>query len=97
MHRERNTPQIAVIRRLSRAGILVGTVDSAQLPALYAATSPQAQGGRLYGPTGPGHLGGGPGEQSLYHPLKDLRDAGRIWQVSEELAGVSFAAMATMP
>ena len=96
MGRERNTPQIAVIRRLSRAGILVGTVDSAQLPALMAATSPQARGGALYGPGGPGHLGGGPVEHALFRPLRDAAAAQRIWRVSEELAGVSFAAPAAV-
>ena len=94
LQRERNTPQIAVIRRLSRAGILVGTVDSAQLPALHAATAPQAQGGRLYGPTGPGNLGGGPGEQPLYRPLRDQTEADRVWTVSQALAGVSFTTTA---
>ncbi|NAZ88157.1 SDR family oxidoreductase [Kineococcus indalonis] len=92
--RERDTPQIALIRRLSRAGVLVGTVDSAQLPALFAATSPLARGGRLYGPSGPGHLGGGPAEHALFRPLRDARAAERVWRVSEELAGVSFAAPA---
>jgi len=97
LQRERNVPQIAIIRRLSRAGILVGTVDSAQLPALFAATSPHSRGGRLYGPTGPGHLGGGPGEQPLYRPLRDLAEAERVWRVSQELAGVSFANAARTP
>lgn len=92
LQRERNTPQIAVIRRLSRAGILVGTVDSAQLPALFAATSPSSEGGRLYGPMGPGRLGGGPGEQPLFRPLRDLAEAERVWRVSQDLIGVSFTA-----
>ncbi|MFD0481534.1 SDR family oxidoreductase [Kineococcus sp. GCM10028916] len=95
LQRERNTPQIAVIRRLSRAGILVGTVESAQLPALYAATAPQAQGGRLYGPTGFGNLGGGPGEQPLYRPLRDEAEADRVWTVSQTLAGVSLTTTTT--
>ncbi|HSK33772.1 MAG TPA: SDR family oxidoreductase [Propionicimonas sp.] len=95
--RERDTPNIAVIRRLSRAGILAGTVDSAQLPALMAATSPQARGGLLYGPKGPGNLGGGPGRHALFRPLRDLQAAERIWRVSEELAGVSFAPSAPAP
>ena len=95
--RERDTPNIAVIRRLSRAGILAGTVDSAQLPALMAATSLQARGGLLYGPKGPGNLGGGPGRHALFRPLRDLQAAERIWRVSEELAGVSFATSAPAP
>ncbi len=92
--RERDVPQIALIRRLSRAGILAGTVESAQLPALYAATSPQARAGQLYGPDGPGQLGGGPAEQRLFRPLRDPVEADRVWRVSEELAGVSFATAA---
>ncbi len=88
--RDRDTPQIALIRRLSRAGILLGTPESAALPALLAATSPHAHGGRLYGPDGPGHLGGSPAEQRLYRPLRDPAEAQRVWRVSEELAGVSF-------
>ena len=91
--RNQDTPQIAVIRRLSRAGILVGTLDSAPLPALLAATSPQG-GGRLFGPSGVGQLGGGPVEQRPYRPLRAPDDADRIWRVSEELVGVSFAAAA---
>lgn len=87
--RERDTPQIAVIRWLSRAGILLGTVESAPLPALFAATSPQARGERLYGPDGPGQLGGGPAERPLYRPLRDPSEADRVWKVSEELAGVA--------
>ncbi|GIG39185.1 SDR family oxidoreductase [Cellulomonas phragmiteti] len=92
--RERDTPQIAMIRRLSRAGILLGTPDSAALPALLAATSPQPAGGRLYGPSGLGNLGGGPVEHALYRPLRDPAEAARVWAVSQELAGVSFAAAA---
>lgn len=89
--RDRDTPQIAVIRRLSRAGILLGTPESAALPALFAATSPHAHGGRLYGPDGPGNLGGGPAEHRLFRPLRDPVEADRVWRVSEKLAGVSLA------
>jgi NAD(P)-dependent dehydrogenase (short-subunit alcohol dehydrogenase family) len=88
--RDRDTPQIGLIRRLSRAGVLLGTPESAALPALLAATSPQARGGRLYGPDGPGNLGGGPAEHRLFRPLLDPVEADRVWRVSEELAGVSL-------
>ncbi|OLL72847.1 putative oxidoreductase/Short-chain dehydrogenase [Pseudonocardia sp. Ae168_Ps1] len=90
--RARDTPQVHVIRALSRWGVLLGTVATAQLPALLAATSADAQGGRLYGPTGLGHLGGGPGEQDLYRPLRSEEDAARIWDLSQELTGVSLTA-----
>ncbi len=94
MGRERDTPAVRVIRTLSRAGILLGTADSAALPAVLAATSPAASGGRFFGPGGPGHLGGAPAEQTLYRPLRDVAAAQRVWQVSQELVGVDIAAAA---
>ncbi|PVZ04941.1 SDR family oxidoreductase [Actinomycetospora cinnamomea] len=81
-----------VIGALSARGILVGTAESAGLPALYAATSPDARGGHFYGPAGLGHLGGRPAEQALYAPLRSTAEAERVWRVSEELTGVSFRA-----
>ncbi|WP_433802640.1 SDR family oxidoreductase [Actinomycetospora sp. CA-084318] len=75
-----------VIGALSRIGLL-GNAESAGLPALLAATSPDARGGHLYGPSGPGHVGGGPAEQALYRPLRDDAEALRVWRVSEELLG----------
>ena len=83
--RDRDTLGRRVIRMLSAAGILVGTVASAGFPALYAATSPAAVGGGFYGPAGPGHLGGRPAEQSLFSRLRSPDDARRIWEVSERL------------
>lgn len=74
-----------VIRALSARGILLGTVASAALPALYAATSPAAGGGRLYGPKGIGHLGGPPAEQKPFGRISGAADAERMWRRSEEL------------
>ncbi|MFE1664461.1 SDR family oxidoreductase [Microbacterium sp. P02] len=88
LQRDGDTPQVRVIRWLSARGILVGTVDTAALPALAAATAPDAQGGTLYGPNGPGHIGGSPAQQDLYRPLRDVDDAARLWQLSETLSGV---------
>lgn len=88
--RETDTLGRRVIRALSARGLLVGTVHSAGLPALLAATSPDAEGGRLYGPRGFQHVGGAPAEQGLYAPLRDEREAQRVWQVSQDLAGVTF-------
>lgn len=87
--RARETAGRRLIGALSARGILLGTADSAGLPALHAATSPDAERGRLYGPSGPGHLGGPPAEQRLYTPLRDADEATRIWETSEELATVS--------
>jgi NAD(P)-dependent dehydrogenase (short-subunit alcohol dehydrogenase family) len=79
------------IGALSRRGILLGTAESAGLPALLAATSVGDAGGRFYGPKGPGHLGGDPAGQKLYSRLRSAEDARRIWSESERLTGVTFA------
>ncbi|NAS25837.1 SDR family NAD(P)-dependent oxidoreductase [Herbidospora sp. NEAU-GS84] len=88
--RGQDTPQVRLIRTLSARGILLGTVETAKLPALLAATGPSAKPGALYGPSGLGNLGGPPAEQRLYPPLRSSEDAARIWQVSEELTKTSF-------
>jgi NAD(P)-dependent dehydrogenase (short-subunit alcohol dehydrogenase family) len=88
--RDTDTPQVRVIRWLSRHGLLVGTAVTAGLPALMAATSSDAEGGQLYGPGGFQHLGGAPDRQKLYKPLRDEEEARRVWLASEKLAGVSF-------
>ena len=85
MGRTEETTSHKVIRRLSRWGIMMGTPESAALPAIYAATSPDAQSGRMYGPSGFQQFGGPPAEQVLYEPLQSPHDAARMWQLSEEL------------
>lgn len=86
--RERAARGRGLITVLSRFGIM-GTSASAALPALLAATAPDA-GGRLFGPRGLGHLGGPPAPQRLYSRLRSEEDARRVWEVSQEIAGVAF-------
>lgn len=90
--RQRDTTAVRFIRALSRRGILFGTPESAALTAVHAATSPDAAGGRLYGPSGFQHLRGLPAEQRLYSRLANAADARRIWDLSERLVGVELAA-----
>jgi NAD(P)-dependent dehydrogenase (short-subunit alcohol dehydrogenase family) len=85
--RDRDTLGRRVIRLLSARGLLVGTVESAALPALLAVTTPDA-GGRMFGPKGLGHVGGPPAEQDLYKPLRDADAARRVWEVSTSVAEV---------
>ncbi|MFK0057821.1 SDR family oxidoreductase [Streptomyces werraensis] len=85
-----DTAAFRVIKALSRRGILLGTPRTAMLPALYAATSPDARGELFYGPQGPGSLGGAPGQQALWRPLRSSEEAARVWQISQELAEVRF-------
>jgi NAD(P)-dependent dehydrogenase (short-subunit alcohol dehydrogenase family) len=90
--REKPSPIEAVMRRLARWGVLVQGVDRGLLPALYAATSPDAHGGRLYGPDGFGQFTGGPAELAIYRPARDEAAAVRLWDVSVRLGGVDFPA-----
>jgi hypothetical protein len=87
--RPNDTMGVRLIRALSRVGVL-GTVASASLPALLAATSPDARGGRLFGPSRFRNLSGPPAEQRLWSRLTDEDEAARVWQVSTELTGASF-------
>ncbi|MET7670025.1 SDR family oxidoreductase [Micromonospora luteifusca] len=88
--RSRPSPHHAVLSRLARWGVLVHSVDAGLLPALYAATSPQAQGGRFYGPDGLGQFTGRPTELAVYRSARNTDDAARLWTVSEGLVGVRF-------
>ena len=85
--RSQDTVGVRVIRALSARGLIVGNLATAPLPALMAATAPEARGGRMYGPSGLGHLSGAPAEQALYSRLRSADDARRIWTISEERTG----------
>ncbi|WZH51026.1 MAG: SDR family oxidoreductase [Nocardioides alkalitolerans] len=91
MGRDDETREVRLIRRLSRVGI-VGTPESAALPALLAATAPGDAGGRFYGPRRLGGLTGAPAERPLYGPLRSETDAARAWTESLRLAGVELPA-----
>jgi len=90
MGRSKDTFSVRVIRTLSRLGVLVGTPATGLLPALYGATSPEAEGGKFYGPDGLLHLRGAPAEQTPYKFFAGEADAERMWETSEGLAGVRF-------
>lgn len=85
MGRHADTRQVRLIRALSRRGWLVGTPGTALLPALHAATSPDAESGGFYGPSGRGHLSGPPAPQGLYRRLQSADDGRRVWEVTEAL------------
>jgi NAD(P)-dependent dehydrogenase (short-subunit alcohol dehydrogenase family) len=60
------------------------------LPQLYAATDPAAQSGQYFGPDG---LGESRGHPKIVQPIaaaKDPATANRLWNLSEELTGVSY-------
>jgi NAD(P)-dependent dehydrogenase (short-subunit alcohol dehydrogenase family) len=64
------------------------------LPVLRAATDPAAEGGDYYGPDGPGEARGLPRKVHYSRTAHDQALAGRLWQASEALTGVTFPALA---
>jgi NAD(P)-dependent dehydrogenase (short-subunit alcohol dehydrogenase family) len=66
-------------------------IDEGILPALYAATSPQAEGGGYYGPRGIYEAAGG-GVTAAKVPARARDDAAsrRLWDISEQLTATSY-------
>ena len=66
-------------------------IDEGILPALYAATSPQAEGGGYYGPRGIYEAAGG-GVAAAKVPARARDDAAsrRLWDISEQLTATSY-------
>jgi NAD(P)-dependent dehydrogenase (short-subunit alcohol dehydrogenase family) len=66
-------------------------IDEGILPALYAAATPHAEGGAFYGPHGLYEASGG-GVQLAKMPKHARDDAAcqRLWEISEQLTGVSY-------
>lgn len=60
------------------------------LPMLYAATSPEAEGGGYYGPDGRMGWKGYPKKVKSNDRSHNLEDAKKLWEISEELTGVKF-------
>ena len=87
MGRERETGGRRVVRLLSRLGV-AGTIDSAALPALMAATHPDAKGDEFYGPRRT--VGGAPALQTPWEPLTRMAEASRLWDTSVQLVGARF-------
>lgn len=60
------------------------------LPALYAATSPDAESGGYYGPGGFGELTGPPAPARVPTRALDEVDSARLWEVTEAFARVCY-------
>jgi NAD(P)-dependent dehydrogenase (short-subunit alcohol dehydrogenase family) len=61
------------------------------LPTLFAATSPEAKAGGYYGPDRMNEARGFPSEAKVPAQALDAAAAARLWEISERLAGISFA------
>ena len=69
---------------------LLNSAEMGALATLRAATDPAVQGGQYYGPDGIRELRGHPKLVSSSPQSRDVAIQQRLWQVSEELTGVTF-------
>ena len=83
----------ALDRIVMRASNLLFAQSAAMgaLPTLYAATAPGVEGGTYYGPDGLGEFRGHPHVSTPSSAARDAAKARRLWEVSEQLTGVSFS------
>lgn len=65
--------------------------EQGALPALYAATSPEAQAGAYYGPDKFNEIRGYPARAKVPSSALELPVATKLWEESERLTGASFS------
>jgi NAD(P)-dependent dehydrogenase (short-subunit alcohol dehydrogenase family) len=70
--------------------LVAQSAERGALPILYAATSPDVEPGGYYGPNGFGEFRGFPKLTKAIPEAYDDATAARLWDVSEELTGVSY-------
>ncbi len=75
--------------------LLAQSAAMGALPTLYAATSPEMQGGQYIGPNGMMEMRGYPVVVSSNEESQDVTVAQKLWSVSEQLTGISYDFAAT--
>lgn len=68
--------------------LLSQSAAAGALPTLFAATSPTAEGGAMYGPSGFYELKGPPAQAKIAARARDQATWRRLWDVSEQLTGL---------
>lgn len=79
----------AFIMRISNT-LIAQDAERGALPQLFAATAPDVQGGRFYGPSGFRQMRGAPTEVHALDAAYDPETGRRLWTVSEQLTGVTY-------
>jgi NAD(P)-dependent dehydrogenase (short-subunit alcohol dehydrogenase family) len=79
----------ALSEGIERVGTLMDPWQGA-LPSLYAATSAEASGGKLYGPDKDGGYRGYPAEATITANALDEAVAKKLWSFAEQVTGVYF-------
>ena len=87
-----STGPTGAMKALLRVGNRLLAQDMARgaLPQLYAATAPGVESGDFYGPDGMREARGFPTKVRTNSRARDPELGRRLWQVSEELTGVSY-------
>lgn len=81
---------MAILSKRVLVPLIGQSANDGALPILFAAASPLAQSGQLYGPSGFMDMKGPPGERKFADTALDEEAADRLWRVSEELTGMRF-------
>ena len=79
-------------KQLMKVGnrLIAQSAEMGALSELYAATDPGAESGRFYGPGGFMELRGYPAEVQPVAAAKNEETARRLWDISEQLTGVTW-------
>jgi NAD(P)-dependent dehydrogenase (short-subunit alcohol dehydrogenase family) len=75
-------------------GIFAQSAEQGALPTVYAATADDVRPADYIGPSGPFGLVGSPTRARTSRRARDAEAAARLWELSEELTGVRFDALA---
>jgi len=84
------TGMAAFALRISNA-LVAQKAERGVLPQLYAATAPGVQSGQFFGPSGFQEMRGDLAEVQAVPEARDPEIGRRLWAVSEQLTGVTFA------
>lgn len=79
----------ALAEGIERVGPLMEPWQGA-LPSLYAATSTEVSGGKLYGPDKDGGYRGYPAEATIAANALDEDVAKKLWSLAEQITGIRF-------
>jgi NAD(P)-dependent dehydrogenase (short-subunit alcohol dehydrogenase family) len=82
---QEHAPQVKFMNRFFAQKPLMGA-----LPTLYAATQPDVKGAEYYGPSGFLEMNGPPKRVKSNRRSHDKNVAERLWNISEDLTGVTF-------
>ncbi|AKF05385.1 SDR family oxidoreductase [Sandaracinus amylolyticus] len=85
---------VGVVRSL--LWFLFQPASQGALPTLFAATSPDAAPGAYYGPHKLREMRGYPAPAAIPPQAQDRAAAERLWRVSEQLSGITFADVARL-